>query len=342
VGTADLEFQHRLKAATSHDLLWGVGFRQVRDRVGPALASWFTPERFTARTYNAFLHDEATWRDKTIRVTAGSKLEWNAFSGFEIQPNVRVLWAPTPVHSVWTAASRAVRAPSRYEVHQVSIEDVEEQDGDVVYSLFVPPAAFRSETVTAYEAGYRFVPTRRLSLDVSSFYNVYDHLQTVETGTQQRSALPIAGLMTPLGRTNAGSGRVSGAEVLAYWTISGALQVSGSYTALHMRMDRTGLPHNEHGDRVEDQYAANMFFVRAYANLPYAVELNSDLRFVGRVRGEGVPAYFEGSVHVSREVLRGLRVTGSVDNILHRRHGEWDEGELTVPRGLRIGLDWRF
>ena len=33
-----------------------------------------------------------------------------------------------------------------------------------------------------------------------------------------------------------------------------------------------------------------------------------------------------------------IRFQLSVDNLLHRRHGEWDEGELTLPRGIPAGL----
>jgi iron complex outermembrane receptor protein len=342
VETTDLEFQYRLAALTHHDVVWGGGFRQVRDRVTPALDSWFSPNRFAAYTYNAFFQDEIAWRQKTVRFTAGSKLEWNSFSGVETQPTARLLWAPTTTHSVWTAASRAVRVPSRYELDQYSIEEVEEEDDEIAYELVVPPLGFRPESLKSYEAGYRFVPTRRFSVDVTSFYNVYDHLQTLASYEPEQTALPIAGVMTPLVRTNAGFGNVYGTELLAFWTITEALQVSGSYSRLQMRMDDTGFPHNDDGERMEDQYAANLFFLRAYTDLPYRVELNGELRYVGRLEGQEVPGYVDGNVHVSRPIRNGLRWKLSLDNLLHRRHGEWDEGELTLPRGIRAGLEWRF
>jgi iron complex outermembrane recepter protein len=293
VETTDLEFQYRLAALRRHDVVWGGGFRQVGDRVTPALDSWFAPDRFRAYTYNAFFQDEMAWREKTVRFTAGSKLEWNSFSGVETQPTARLLWAPTTTHSVWTAASRAVRVPSRYEIDQYSIEEVEEEDDEIAYELVVPPLAFRPESLKSYEAGYRFVPTRRFSVDVTSFYNVYDDLQTLASSDPADTELPIAGVMTPLVRTNAGFGNVYGTELLAFWTITEALQVSSSYSRLQMRMDDTGFPHNDDGERMEDQYAANLFFLRAYADLPYRVELNGELRYVGRAEGQEVPGYLD-------------------------------------------------
>jgi iron complex outermembrane receptor protein len=342
VRTTDAEFRYHMNLEGAHDVVWGGGFRQVDDRVDPALDSWFEPAEFTARTFNAFLQDEMTWRQDTLRFTAGTKVEWNSFSGAEVQPTARLLWAVNSRHSVWTAASRAVRVPSRFELDRYSIEDVEEEDDAIVYDLFIPPQSFKPEAVLGYEAGYRFLPGRSVSLDVSTFYNKYTNLESIERGEQQVSTVPIGGLMTPLIVTNAGFGKVYGAEVLAFWTITNALQLSGSYSRLHMRMDDLGMRHNEKVDRWELNYAKNIFFVRAYAELPYGVELNGDLRFVDAVPGQEVDSYLDGNVNVSRELRRGLRLNISVENALQHHHAEWDEGDQVLPRAIRAGFSWQF
>jgi hypothetical protein len=113
-------------------------------------------------------------------------------------------------------------------------------------------------------------------------------------------------------------------------------------TRLHMRMDPTGLPHDDDGGRLEEQYAPNMYFGRVYANLPYRMELNGELRFVDTVAGQEVAAYADGNVNVSRAIAHGLRLTVSGVNLLHRRHTEWAGGEQWLARGVRAGLDWRF
>jgi iron complex outermembrane recepter protein len=52
-------------------------------------------------------------------MTLGSKIEHNDFTGFEIQPDARLLWRLQERQSVWLAASRAVRIPSRSDLHIV-------------------------------------------------------------------------------------------------------------------------------------------------------------------------------------------------------------------------------
>ena len=94
IRTTDVEFNQHLKVDGKHEIVWGGGFRQVRDTVKPAFDSWFTPVWYTARTYNSFIQDEIALRHDSVRLTAGSKLEWNSFSGVEVQPTLRVLWAP--------------------------------------------------------------------------------------------------------------------------------------------------------------------------------------------------------------------------------------------------------
>ena len=51
----------------------------------------------------------------SLRLTLGTKLEHNDFSGFEVQPSGRVAWDVAPGHTVWGAVSRAVRVPTRLE-----------------------------------------------------------------------------------------------------------------------------------------------------------------------------------------------------------------------------------
>jgi iron complex outermembrane receptor protein len=343
IETTDVEFNQRQNLRGRHDLVWGGGFRQVRDTVSPAFDSWFTPVAYAARTYNGFIQDEIALLHDSVRLTAGSKLEWNSFSGIEVQPTARLLWAPVEIHSVWTAVSRAVRVPSRSERDQYELDSISENDeGEVEYGLLIPSPAFRPEKLTSYEAGYRFVPTHRFSLDVASFYNIYDDLQTIETDEAFVTAAPIAGVMTPLVRANNGYGRVAGAELTAFWTVSNALQLSGNYARLHMQLRATPASNDEDAARFEGKNARNQFYVRAYAGLPIQVSLTTELRYVGPISGEEVPGYLDGSVHISRAIRKGLRLDVTLDNLVHRRHSEWDSGRSLQSRALRASLNWTF
>ena len=52
---------------------------------------------------------------KSVYLTVGSKLEHNSFTGFKIEPSVRIAWYPDNMQTVWGAVSRAVRTPSVQE-----------------------------------------------------------------------------------------------------------------------------------------------------------------------------------------------------------------------------------
>src|SRR5262249_54804254 len=120
--TVDLDVQHHLRLGTDHEIITGGGYRFTRDDisnsallVGAAPMISFQPLRKTFQLFNVFGQDTATLVDDRLFLTVGTKLEHNTYTGFEVQPNVRLLWTPTPTQSVWTAVSRAVRTPSRAE-----------------------------------------------------------------------------------------------------------------------------------------------------------------------------------------------------------------------------------
>ena len=138
--------------------------------------------------------------DNRLQITLGSKFERNEFTGFEIEPNARLLWNLTPNQSIWTAVSRAVRTPALTE------------EGLRLNSQVIPPGTpanpsplpaviavfgshqFNSEDLLAYELGYRVQATSNLSLDIATFYNNYSNLRTAEPG-------PLAGGQQDPGHT---------------------------------------------------------------------------------------------------------------------------------------------
>jgi iron complex outermembrane receptor protein len=343
IDMTDVEFSHHLKVLGRHDLVWGAGFRRVHDVILPAFDSSFTPGSFTARTFNSFIQDEITLKPQ-LRLTAGVKVERNAFSGLETQPTARLWWAPSPAHSVWSAVSRAVRVPSRSEHDQDELESIgENDDGDVEYERLVESPLFKPERLTSYELGYRFVRAARLSVDVASFYNVYHDLQTLETQATRLTNAPITGVMTPLIRANLARGRVAGAELTAFWTASNSVRLSGNYTRLYMRLHAGPDSNDEDAEAFQEKNAENQFYLRADADLPHRLGLTMEVRYVGAIAGEGVDGYAEGNVHLARRLRQGLRLSVSLENLFHARHAEWNFGESMLPtRAIRASLDWGF
>ncbi len=138
--------------------------------------------------YSAFVQDEIAFFQDQVHLTLGSKFEHNDYTGFEIQPSARLMWAVNSNNKVWGAVSRAVRTPSRAEADASA--------SYVAYDLFAmgagPPGIplvvtalgneeFASEELLAYEIGYRFIPSKALSVDLTFFYNEYENQRTGDT-----------------------------------------------------------------------------------------------------------------------------------------------------------------
>ena len=83
-----------------------------------------------------------------LSLTVGTKLEHNDYTGFEVEPNVRLSGFWTPNQALWSAVSRAVRTPSRID------SDLSEA-APPHFVLLKGGSDFESETVIAYELGYR-------------------------------------------------------------------------------------------------------------------------------------------------------------------------------------------
>jgi len=131
--------------------------------------------------------------------------------------------------------------------------------------------------------------------------------------------------------------------VTAFWTVNSALQLSGNYTRLNIQLRANPASNDEDARAFEGQNAKNLFYVRAYADLPFRVNVTSEVRYIGDIPGEAIPGYVEANIHVSRVIRDRLRLNLTLDNLVHRRHAEWDAGESLVPsRALRAGVNWSF
>ena len=179
--TYDLETHYRFPIGSMNEVTVGAGYRLMQDEVEnfplyifpfPA----FLPADKDLHRMHAFVQDEISLLSRRLRVTVGTKVESEEYSGVNLQPSARAAWSPTDHQTLWTSVSRAVRTPSRIDVE-----------------FFVAPPApnalkigggadFESEELLAYELGYRIQPAGFLSLSVSLFYNQYDDIRAATFG----------------------------------------------------------------------------------------------------------------------------------------------------------------
>ena len=177
----------------------GAGARTTRDEFTPGPGTVFLdPSERTLNTYNIYVQDTVALSER-LDLIAGLKLEDNSYTGLEYMPSVRLALRPDRSSLLWAAVSRAVRTPSRF-------------DSDLINpGLLNGGPDFVSETVIAYELGYRAQVNERLWFSVSSYYNVYDDLRTLEATT---------GFVFPLEIRNGMSGDTYGVEAWGSYSVA--------------------------------------------------------------------------------------------------------------------------
>ena len=161
--TYDVDFQHRFPLGARNHVVWGLGYRLTHDALINAPGIGFFPAVLRQNLYSAFVQDEFKFLSN-LELTLGTKLEHNAYTGFEYEPDARLSWNLDSTQALWAAISRAVRTPSRID-HDLS-------EGTPPYFVILKGgSAFESETLLAYELGYRAQLTSKVSASVSTFYN---------------------------------------------------------------------------------------------------------------------------------------------------------------------------
>ena len=174
----------------------------------------FQPPVLDQHLSNVFAQDEIAL-NPTVHLTLGTKLEHNSYTGSEWEPNGRLRWSPTPTQNLWAAVSRAVRIPSRLD------RNLTEPSPPV--TLIEGSPNFVSETVIAYELGYRVQFDQKASASVSTFYNDYQHLRSLDL-------TPVT--LLPLHYENDLEGHTYGTEVSADYQLLAWWQLRGGYDLL--------------------------------------------------------------------------------------------------------------
>ena len=241
VSTLDLDFQHHIAAGDRHEIVWGLGYRADTTGGASGYSVAFTPPFRTVGLSSVFLQDEIRISD-SLWFTIGAKLEHNAYTGFQNEPNVRLVWAPTGSrHTVWAAASKAIRQPSRSDSDvQLDLETFPLSASTIeVLRLFGNPRV-KAEELRDYEMGYRSELTQTLSLDVATFLSFYHHLQTAEPQTPP-VIIPGSPLIIeiPVLYENQAHAMDYGGELSLTWKASSRWRISPGYSYV-ARYDPSG------------------------------------------------------------------------------------------------------
>ncbi len=325
--TWDLDFQHRLPAGQRHDVLWGLGYRISSDDLDNAPQIVWEPTERTIELFSAFGQDEITLVPDRVRLTVGSKFEVHESTGLEIQPNVRLAWTPDDRRTLWGSISRAVRSPTRID------EDVRFLAGPVVF--LQGSRDFESETVLAYEVGYRFQPSPASSFEIAAFYNVYDNLRSQEP--------PATGAPVPITLANHLNAETYGAEARYNVQVASWWRLYNSFAYFHKDLSLDPGSRDPTGGVGEGNDPDYRFTIRSFMDLPGRFELDAWLRHVDELPAPLVPAYTELDIHLGWRMSDRLELALVGQNLLHDQHREFSTPvPKEVQRGVYGKATWRF
>jgi iron complex outermembrane receptor protein len=321
--TYDLDFQHRFHLGEYNNITWGLGYRFTHEEDKGAPALYFDPATLDQNLYSGFAQDEIKLM-KNVFFTAGTKIEHNDYTGFEFEPSGRLQWNATSNQMFWGAISRAVSTPTR-------VDEDERVPIAFPLSTFYGPTLltgnpdFKSETLIAYELGYRAQLGQKVSISLSAYFNDYNDIRSANYGPP----VPPFGLRFPIVYENNLEGYTYGGELSVDYQLFDWWRLHGGYDLLeediHVKPGQTDINNalNETAD------PKHQFQIRSSMDLPQNLALDTAFRWVDsltyNINGEpgSVPSYFELDARLAWHPSKHWEFSIVGQNLLHNRHVEY-------------------
>jgi len=342
IDTFDIDTTYRLQVSESNAVVTGIGYRLISDQFANSPLLELDPTQRTSHLFSMFLQDEMTFFQDKWKLSLGSKFEHNEHTGFEIQPSAQAIWQVTAKQALWGSISRAVHTPARVERDSRLNRSASDTPLSPSLVSIVGSSNVDSETLTAYQVGYRNRFNTHLSLELSAFYNHYYDLQTTRQGAPfVENQNGITRLLIPQYRENTDAGHVMGVEASLNWSSSNNLHWACTYSWLEMKVGSPGTndasPQHQLNLRnhwqVTDQFAVD--------NVCYYVDQISNA-----ASGLNVPAYIRWDLGVTWKATDSLQLSLWAQNLLDDQHPEYTStlsaNEYEIPRSITLSTRWKF
>ena len=341
--TYDLDLQAHRLYGSRNTIVWGSGFRfnQTLNRAletGVGSAS-YTPDHETTFLGNAFIQDEINLLPDLLRLTVGTKIEGNSYSGVNLQPTARVLWTPNQKNSLWAAVSRAVRTPSGEERSRHIDIAAFPGDGGITNVIRINGnPSLGSENLIAYEFGYRFQPTRTVSFDWTTFYNHYSDLRSEENPAPFLETVPgPSHVVIPIIYANNLYGKSFGAEIASTWMPAKEWKLLATYAWLDMSLQPRAGSNDSTFFEVKTSTPRHQASLHSSYNLTRQIESDTSIRFVDRLVSQGTPGYTEVNSRLSWRVA-DIEFSLVGENLLRARHLEYNQPDGNVHSWIRRSI----
>jgi iron complex outermembrane receptor protein len=369
--TFDFDFQHFYNFSKDNQLIWGLGYRQIADKITTGTARTaggvdlvpldYNPKKRNDELYSAFIQDKFGLIADKLYLTVGSKFMINDFTGFEYQPNARMTYYPARNQTVWASVSRAVRTPTRGE-DDIDIKNV---SNGAVQNLTINRGSdtYQSEELVAYEVGYRIKPTVKTMIDATAFFNDYSKLRTFEvTDGNLATGTPTA--------ANLGSGESYGFEISGKWQVTSDWRLESSYDYLKSTLHISPLSTDNKSvigaadslESAEGISPQSQFKLKSFFNITPKIEFDNIIYYVSGLptagsgirnstngvagRDKGIPSYVRFDTRLGYIPTRNLELSLGIQNLFDQRHSEFKaslyNNRTEFGRTFYIKMVWHY
>ena len=272
--TLEMEVQHSFRPHPAHRATWGANVRAHDVHTVDGLVVFSVNDR-RLNLVGGFVQDEIDLGSRT-RLTLGTKIENNGFTGTNFQPSARIVHRLDDDRTLWAAASRAINTPSYSEMYStIPLFPVPSGiPGVNIFPILSTDGNAGDTRMVSLETGYRHRFGDRLALDIAAFYNDYQGL----AGWTGSKTLPV--VPDPLDPTkliavtlldNDENGFAYGGEGVATVQINDRWRSELNVGYLHLRST---------GDLLGLLPRTNLSVPRMRWNMRHVINVNRKLRIV--------------------------------------------------------------
>ncbi len=350
--TIDFDFSHHFAWGSRHDFVWGLGYRRIWDQNVGTIDQAFIPANSAPQLFTFFAQDTLTLQPDRVFLTAGIKFENSYFTGYDFEPSVRLAWTPSNWMTFWSAISRAGRSPTRRDIGinaaLTAFPDPAGSATPVEVILFGNPK-FQIEHVVAYEAGFRAQPNSRVSVDLSTFFNQYDHLQSLEPGPEVFEPSPApARFVMPITFGNLMYGTTEGGELSANFKLTDRWTLSPGYAFLemHLHVKPTSLDTSSVAE-YQGSSPQHQVQLRSHVDLSHGLSWDAATYFVSALPVQDVASYTRIDTQLKWKFAERGELSVVGQNLLHNEHLESLDDYTVVnssliKRSAYVKFIWRF
>ncbi len=325
LSTFDVQLQQQTILG-QHRIVWGTGSRVHRYQISDGVGLTFEPNERTLVIANLFAQDTIALSD-SVDLTVGLKLERNPNVGVTPLPDLRLAWRITDEQLLWAAASHAIRTPTPVD------RDVIELVDNTPFLTGI--RNFDPERVDAFQLGYRVQPLANLSLSVTTFYNRYDDLRSIDLQSSTE--------FLPLKWGNGLKGDTYGLEAWGKWQVTDWWRLAPGVRFLHRNLAfKPGAVAVVNFSQAGND-PSRQALLTSSMDIAARTSFNLTFRHVGALPEPRLAAYQELDAAVSYSISPTIDLSVTGFNLLHDQHLEYPAPSGEYIRRRVVGqIRWLF